>query len=74
MAKEALDIKELDTLVLATPVGSIEQATGRILRMCESKKDPIVVDPWDTGLWVDNLRKYRNFSYSRLGYTVLRGK
>ena len=44
MAKEALDIPPLDTVVLATPVRNPEQPVGRILRVYEGKKDPVVVD------------------------------
>lgn len=43
-AEEGLDIPALDTLLLTTPLADIEQATGRILRPHEGKKDPIVVD------------------------------
>jgi superfamily II DNA or RNA helicase len=43
-AAEGLDIPELDTLFLTTPLSDIEQATGRILRPAEGKKDPVVVD------------------------------
>lgn len=41
---EALDIPDLDTLFLTTPMSDIEQAVGRILRPYEGKKNPIVVD------------------------------
>ena len=32
MAAEAMDIPDLDTLILGSPKGDIEQAVGRILR------------------------------------------
>lgn len=41
---EALDIPDLDTLFLTTPMSDIEQAAGRILRPYEGKKNPIIVD------------------------------
>ena len=44
MAQEGLDIPRLDTLILATPASDIRQAVGRILRPCETKQTPIVVD------------------------------
>lgn len=44
MATDALDIPALDTVVLATPIRNPEQPVGRILRPCEGKKDPVVVD------------------------------
>lgn len=42
--QEGLDIPALDTIVLTTPLSDVEQAVGRILRPCEGKKEPIVVD------------------------------
>jgi hypothetical protein len=42
MAAEALDIKTLSTLVMATPKTDIEQSVGRILRA--KGQNPIVVD------------------------------
>jgi len=42
MAAEALDIKTLTTLIMATPKTDIEQAVGRILR--DKHAQPIVVD------------------------------
>lgn len=44
MAKEGLDIPNLDTIVLASPMSDVLQAIGRILRSCDDKKEPIVVD------------------------------
>jgi superfamily II DNA or RNA helicase len=43
-ATEGLDIPELDTLFLVTPMSDIEQAVGRILRPVPGKRAPIVVD------------------------------
>lgn len=43
-AEEGLDIPALDTLFLTTPMSDIEQASGRILRPCEGKKEPVIVD------------------------------
>ena len=42
MAEEALDIKTLSTLLMATPKVDIRQAVGRILR--NNKGDKLVVD------------------------------
>jgi len=47
MAKDALDLPALDTLVFLTPKADVEQPVGRILRGCAGKKDPMVVDPID---------------------------
>ena len=43
-AEEGLDIPALDTIFLTTPMSDVEQAVGRILRPCDGKKDPVVVD------------------------------
>ena len=43
-AEEGLDIPSLDTIFLTTPMSDVEQAVGRILRPCEGKKEPVVVD------------------------------
>ena len=49
-ATEGLDIPELDTLFLTTPISDVEQAVGRILRPHEAKKEPVVVDFRDDGV------------------------
>lgn len=46
MAAEALDIKSLTTLILATPKTDIIQASGRILR--EKHENPMIIDIVDT--------------------------
>jgi superfamily II DNA or RNA helicase len=46
MAAEALDIPALNTLVLASPISSIEQAVGRVQRNVTSS--PLVIDIWDS--------------------------
>ena len=46
MAAEALDIKTLTTLVLATPRTDVTQAVGRILRVKHER--PLVVDIVDS--------------------------
>ena len=43
MAKEGLDIPSLNTLILGSPVGDVEQAVGRILRK-QQDVYPIVID------------------------------
>jgi superfamily II DNA or RNA helicase len=60
LASEGLDIPALDTLFLTTPLGNVEQACGRILRPCEGKKEPIVVDFRD-----DNVGKFKAMAVYR---------
>jgi superfamily II DNA or RNA helicase len=60
MVQEGLDIPEIDTIILATPKGDVEQAIGRCMREVEGKKQPVVVDLYDDGEWFDrkfNMRK-----------------
>ena len=70
MAAEGLDIKTLSTLFMITPMTSIEQAVGRILR---EKHDfaPVVVDIIDTH---DNFQrqwtKRKNF-YKKHNYKII---
>lgn len=59
---EGFDVPRLDCLILGTPVSSIEQIVGRIMRPHPSKKDPIVIDMVDR-----NTIFIRNF-YSRMKY------
>ena len=69
MASEGLDIPDLDTLFLTTPMGDVEQAVGRILRTVRGKKEPVVVDFVDRsiGLCIGLSRK-RLSQYKKLGY------
>lgn len=69
MSKEGLDIPALDTLVMATPKGDVEQGIGRILRKHPSKKMPLVVDVVDdlpslVGMKFKRLKYYQSQSYS----------
>lgn len=41
---EAFNVPRLDTLILAMPMVDVEQAVGRILRRCEGKQAPLVID------------------------------
>ena len=66
MAEEALDIKSLATLIMATPRTSVTQAVGRILRI--KHKKPIVVDIVDQHnifqrQWTKRRRLYMKSNY-----------
>jgi superfamily II DNA or RNA helicase len=72
MAAEALDIKTLTTLIMATPKTDIEQAVGRILR--EKHSSPIVVDIIDPhGLFQSQWQKRKKF-YDLNHYTIMKTK
>jgi len=60
IAKEGLDIPDLNTLIFATPAGmEIEQPVGRILRKYHKNLNPIVFD------LVDNTGNYTKHSSER---------
>ena len=48
MAEEGFDEPRLDTLVFATPKSNITQCVGRIQRSHPEKKNPLIVDYYDT--------------------------
>jgi hypothetical protein len=69
MAAEALDIKTLTTLIMATPKTDIEQSVGRILR--EKHSAPIVVDIVDShDLFKNQWRKRKTF-YKKENYKII---
>lgn len=72
MAREALDIATLDTEILATPAGGIEQAIGRIARVHPDKLSSVVIDPvdYDYGQCLMIFRRMRQRTYRNLGYPV----
>jgi superfamily II DNA or RNA helicase len=72
MASEALDIKTLTTLVLATPKTDIVQAVGRILRVKHER--PLVVDIVDSHeVFLSQWQKRRKY-YLANNYTVMHTK
>ena len=67
MAAEALDIKTLTTLILATPRTDITQAVGRILRVKHER--PLVIDIIDSHdvfqqQWLKRLKFYKSNKYT----------
>jgi len=69
MAAEALDIKTLTTLIMATPKTDIEQAVGRILR--EKHCSPIVVDIIDKHDTLQNQWRKRKTFYKKQNYMII---
>ena len=68
MAAEALDIKTLSTLVMATPKTDITQSVGRILRM--KHENPIIVDIIDSHDIFQNQWKQRKRYYKKCNYRI----
>ena len=62
--RDGIDVPWKDTLILTSPVKNINQATGRIVRICKGKKTPLVIDMVDMG--VDNISS--SFFRSRLPF------
>lgn len=70
MAKEGLDIPKLDTLILATPQGDVEQDIGRILRPFPDKQTPTVFDIKDPFGLFEHLANRRLRYVQSLKYDV----
>ena len=69
MAAEALDIKSLTSLVLATPKTDVEQAVGRILRVKHSQ--PLIIDIIDQhNIFKKQWLKRRAF-YHKNNYNII---
>jgi superfamily II DNA or RNA helicase len=70
MASDALNIKTLNCVILASPRKNVEQATGRILRQRISERtiDPVIVDIIDVhqvylGMWRKRAAYYKQCAY-----------
>ena len=71
MASEAMNIKTLNTVILASPRKHVEQSTGRILRVRASERQvvPKIIDivdihPMYRGQWKKRLTYYKACAYS----------
>lgn len=74
MASEAMNIKELNTVILASPRKKVEQSTGRILRQRKEdrKVDPVIIDIVDShGIYVTQWRKRLQY-YKQCAYKIER--
>ena len=76
MASEAMNIKTLNCVLMASPRRKIEQSTGRILRQRpeERKVDPIIVDVVDVHRSMQSQSRIRIAYYKKCGYKVLDGE
>lgn len=68
MASEALDIKTLTTLVMATPKTDIEQSVGRILR--QKHAQPVIIDIIDSHPPFKNQWNKRKAFYKSKQYSI----
>lgn len=69
-ASEGIDIPRLDTLILATPRGTIEQSVGRILRPFPNKKCPLVIDIKDPFSMFQGMSWKRHKYYKSQKYNI----
>uniref|UniRef100_A0A6C0BKF1 Helicase ATP-binding domain-containing protein n=1 Tax=viral metagenome TaxID=1070528 RepID=A0A6C0BKF1_9ZZZZ len=72
MASEAMNIKTLNTVVLASPRKKVEQSTGRILRIRASERQvpPLIVDLVDVHNIYKNQYRQRLIYYRKCKYTI----
>lgn len=70
MASEALDIKTLTTLLMATPKTDIEQCVGRILRQ-KNASSPLIIDIIDEHNPFRNQWYKRKQFYKSKGYNII---
>ena len=47
--RDGVDAKDIDCLIMTSPISNIEQMVGRVIRSKEGKKQPIVIDMVDIG-------------------------
>jgi superfamily II DNA or RNA helicase len=71
MASEAMNIKSLNAVILASPRKSVEQSTGRILRVRQSERVvvPVIIDIVDSqqmyrSQWKKRCSYYKQCTYS----------
>ena len=70
MASEAMNIKHLNCVVMASPRKKVEQSTGRILRVQKDQREvnPLIIDVVDShgmymGQWRKRLQYYKKCKY-----------
>jgi superfamily II DNA or RNA helicase len=68
MASEGLDIKGLNTLILATPMSNVTQSVGRILRKIDKKVPPMIIDVVDKFSSYTRQFEKRKKTYKREGF------
>lgn len=70
MIKEGFDVPSLDTLILATSKGDIDQMVGRILRKEHTEKAPMIIDIADTFSSFGRQGEKRRVFYRKRGYKI----
>ncbi len=72
MASEAMNIKHLNCVVLASPRKKVEQSTGRILRVQKHQREvhPLIVDVVDSHAMYQGQWRKRAAYYKRCAYRI----
>jgi len=75
MASEAMNIKSLNTVILASPRKKVEQSTGRILRIKPDQREvhPVIVDVVDMHGVYQSQWKKRAMYYRKCAYKIQQG-
>jgi superfamily II DNA or RNA helicase len=75
MASEAMNIKSLNTVILASPRKKVEQSTGRILRIKPEQREvhPVIVDIVDMHGVYQSQWKKRALYYKKCAYKIQQG-
>lgn len=76
MASEAMNIKTLNTVLMASPRRKIEQSTGRILRQRPEERsvNPLIIDVVDLHRPLQGQARQRILYYKKCGYKVKDGR
>jgi hypothetical protein len=72
MASEAMNIRSLNSVILASPRKSVEQSTGRILRVrpAERTVEPVIVDIIDEHAMYQGQWRKRSAYYKKCHYQI----
>lgn len=72
MSSEGMNIPTLNTLILASPISSVEQSIGRIQRQKPEEREyaQLVVDVWDRFSRFQGQGRTRMKHYQSQGYTI----
>jgi superfamily II DNA or RNA helicase len=75
MASEAMNIKSLNTVILASPRKKVEQSTGRILRIKPEQRQvhPVIVDIVDCHAVYQSQWRKRAMYYKKCAYKIQSG-
>ena len=73
---EGFDLRQLDSIFLATPIrftGRVKQYIGRILRISEGKEEAVIYDYVDENGMLKNSFHSRLVAYEDLGVRIVAG-